>query len=109
MKVAFPIVIASSGSDIYYIRLRDQLLSRGIQVEIIPLGYQYEFVPFLHRQILKKLASYDLVHTNAEYGHLFKVHGKPLVVTLHHNVLDSYYQQFTTLMQKIYHYGLLKT
>ena len=80
-----------------------------MRADIIPLGYEHEFLPLLHRQIVEKISSYDIVHTNAEYGHLFKVHGKPLVVTLHHNVLDPYYQQFTTLMQKIYHYGLLKT
>jgi len=108
MKVAFPIVRASSGSDIYYKRLCDHLLQSGVNAAIIPHGYAYEFVPLLSRLTAPKMRNCDLIHTNAEYGHLFHLNGKPLVVTLHHSVFDPYYQRFTTLPQKIYHYGLLR-
>lgn len=108
MNIAFPIIIASSGSDIYYKRLCDHLPQKGINARIIPHSYAYEFLPLLNRLTARTTRVFDLIHTNAEYAHLFHVRGKPLVVTLHHNVLDPYYQKFTTLPQKIYHYGLLR-
>lgn len=108
MNIAFPIILASSGSDIYYKRLYNHLPQTGINATIIPHSYAYEFIPLLNRLTTKKTQAFDLIHTNAEYGHLFRVIGRPLVVTLHHNVFDSYYQRFTTLPQKIYHYGLLR-
>lgn len=108
MKVVFPIIVASSGSDVYYNRLRDGLHKKGVQAEIFPLDYRYEFIPFIHRRLHKKLSSFDIIHSNGDYGSLFKVPGKPLVITLHHNVLDSFYQNYTTIPQKIYHFTLLK-
>lgn len=108
MNIAFPIIIASSGSDVYYKRLCEHLPQTGINATIIAHSYAYEFIPLLNRLTALKTQAFDLIHTNAEYGHLFRIPGKPLVVTLHHNVFDPYYQSFTTLLQKIYHYGLLR-
>lgn len=108
MNIAFPIIIASSGSDVYYKRLCEYLPQTGINARIIAHSYAYEFIPLLNHLTASKIRTFDLIHTNAEYGHLFYVPGKPLVVTLHHNVFDPYYQHFTTLPQKMYHFGLLK-
>ena len=108
MKIGFPTIIASSGSDVYYSQLCAGLKKRGVDATVLPLSYRYEFTPLLYRKVRKTLAQYDIVHANGEYGHLFKLPGKPLVITLHHNVLDPVYQQYTTLSQKIYHYGLLR-
>lgn len=108
MHIVFPIIVAFSGSDIYYRRLCNHLPHTGCYGKIIPLSYAYEFVPLIHRLIIPKVKTYDVIHTNAEYGYLFRVSGKPLIITLHHNVLDPYYQKFTTIIQKIYHKKLLK-
>jgi glycosyltransferase involved in cell wall biosynthesis len=108
MKIIFPTIIAASGSDVYYNLLCMGLKKRGVDATVLPLGYQYEFTPLLYRSLRRTLAQYDIVHANGEYGHLFKLPGTPLVITLHHNVLDPVYQQYTTLSQKIYHYGLLR-
>jgi glycosyltransferase involved in cell wall biosynthesis len=39
---------------------------------------------------------------------VFRVAGKPFVVTAHHDVFDPPYQNCTNFAQKAYHYGLLK-
>lgn len=108
MKIAFPIITASSGSDIYYRLLCSCLKKKGVDAKVIELDYRYEFIPLLHRQICNKLKKYEIIHSNGDYGHLFKVPGKPLVVSLLHNVFDPYYQTYTTFPQKLYHFGLLK-
>ena len=108
MKIVFPTIVASSGSDVYYNLLCAGLKKRGVDATVLPLSYRYEFTPLLYRRLRKTLAQYDIVHANGEYGHLFKVPGKPLVISLLHNVLEPVYQQYTTLPQKIYHYGLLR-
>jgi len=108
MKIVFPTIVASSGSDVYYSLLAAGLKKRGVDATVLPLSYRYEFTPLLYRKLRKTLAEYDIVQANGEYGHLFKVPGKPLVITLLHNVLDPVYQQYTTIPQKIYHYGLLR-
>ena len=108
MKIVFPIITASSGSDIYYELLSSYLQSNGVTAQIIKLDYHYEFIPFLYRKIINKLKSFDIIHSNGEYGNLFKIPGKPLIITLHHNVFDRDYQSCTSLPQKLYHYGILK-
>lgn len=108
MRIAFPVVRAGSGSDIYYTRLHAGLQRLNIRADIIWLGYAAEFVPGRARVLRTRQREYDLIHTNADYGALLRVPGRPLVVTLHHNVLDPVYQRWTTPAQKLYHYLLLK-
>ncbi len=108
MKVLFPVVKASSGSDVYFTLLSNALERKGVKTRILWLSYRYEFLPFLARTAWPVARQYDIVHTNCDYGFLFKPPNTPLVVTLHHNVLDPYYQQYTSTAQKIYHYALLR-
>lgn len=108
MRIAFPVVRAGSGSDVYYTRLQAGLQRLNIRADIIWLGYAVEFVPGWARRLRRQVQKYDLIHTNADYGALLRVPGRPLVVTLHHNVLDPIYQRWTTPAQKLYHYLLLK-
>lgn len=108
IKVAFPIIKAGTGSDIYFSRLQKGLRKAGVDSDIIALPYRFEFVPGLARQVRARLEKYDIIHTNADYGGLFYVPGKPLIVTAHHNVFEPSYQDYTSVFQKIYHYGLLR-
>ncbi len=108
MNVIFPVIKSSSGSDIYFTLLHNALKKQGVYSEIVWLDYRYEFIPFFAKKLWRKLSGFDIVHTNADYGCLFKFPNKPLVITLHHNVLDHFYQKYTSLSQKIYHFSLLK-
>jgi glycosyltransferase involved in cell wall biosynthesis len=70
-----------------------------------------EFTPCLAGAALRRgsqVSDCSLVHTNADYGTVFRVAGKPFVVTAHHDVFDVLYQKCTSGAQKAYHYGLLK-
>lgn len=108
MKIAFPIITASSGSDVYYKLLCSCLKKNGVDAKVIELDYRYEFIPLLHHRIHNELEKYDIIHSNGDYGNLFKLSGKPLIVSLLHNVFSPSYQTYTTLPQKLYHFGLLK-
>ncbi len=108
MRVACPVVMAQTGSDVYYQRLAAAMKPRGIHVDIIPLTYKNEFLPFTNQKIKTQLSSYDVIHTNIDYALLFKVAGVPLISTCHHNVFDSNYQKDVSIAQKIYHQLLLK-
>lgn len=108
MKIAFPIIKAASGSDIYFTLLSNALQNKGLNVELLWLDYSYEFIPFKHRKLYSKLNQFDIIHSNADYGFLFKPFRKPLVITMHHNVFDPCYRPFTNPSQSFYHYGLLR-
>ena len=56
------------------------------------------FLPFIARAE-KPFA----VHTTPDYGHFFARKGVPLVLTVHHIVLDQYMQKYSTLPQRIHY------
>lgn len=107
MKVVFKVIKAGSGNDMYFQRLSEALKSVHIEsvIEYYPKYYQY--FPWLLKHVNKN-SSGDIIHTNVEYGWVFKEHGKPLFVTLLHNVFENEFQKTTSIPQKIYHYGILK-
>lgn len=107
-SIAFPVISAATGSDVYYRRLQAGLAEHRIRADIIPLATADEFVPGRLTRVRAQLRHYDLIHTNADYGALLQVPGIPLVVTLHHDVFAPAFQRLTSLPQKLYHYGLLR-
>ena len=111
MKILIPTLRSASGSDVYFQDLKNALSKGPITIEIMRLAPYLEFTPYVARAALfwgGELRHSALVHTNADYGIMFKVPSKPFVVTVHHDVFDENYQRCTNLPQKIYHYGLLK-
>lgn len=105
-----PLIKGNSGSDIYFQYLNDALSGRNVLVDIKYLPHYLELFPRFAGSLLLStcnLQSYDLVHTNADYGSYFKISGNPLLVTVFHNVFDEDYQRYTSSFQKLYHYGLL--
>jgi glycosyltransferase involved in cell wall biosynthesis len=49
-----------------------------------------------------------VIHTNADYGTIFRSARKPFVVSVHHDVFDEDYRKHTNIAQQSYHFGLLK-
>ena len=109
MRVFIPLIKANSGSDIYFQYLNDALRARNVHVDIKYLPHYLELLPHFRSLLLStcNLQSYDLVHTNVDYGSQFKISGKPLLATVFHNVFDEGYRGYTSSFQKLYHYGLL--
>ena len=111
MKIIVPIINNDSGNAVYFRSLKAELARRGIIVELKQFSPLFECAPVLARAsswLQATAETPDIVHSNADYGVAFKRKGKPFVATVHHNVFDDGYQNFTTLTQKAYHFGLLK-
>lgn len=108
MKIAFPIINAGTGSNIYYKLLKKTLSEEGHIVELIQLPPRYEFIPGLANNVKKHLENFDIIHSNADFGCLFKLKKKHLVITQHHDVFDQNYISQASIFQKIYYYSLLK-
>lgn len=111
MKILMPFIKGNSGSDLFFQYLTDALYRENVSIDIECLPRCLELAPYLAKAALprrRNLHNYTLVHTNADYGSYFKIGGKPLVVTMHHNVFDENYQKYTSLGQKLYHYLFLR-
>lgn len=107
MKVIFKVVRTGSGNDIYFQRLSQALKKINIdsQIEYYPRYFQY--IPWLLHFFNKKTAG-DVIHSNVEYGWVFKENDKPLYITLHHNVFDKNYQRYVSFPQRVYYEFILK-
>ena len=99
---------SSSGTDVYYENLCESLKKIGVETEIKWINYKTEFLPQYRKRINHDLKKYDLIHANSEYGYFFKTPGSKLTIVIHHNVFELEYQKYTTIFQKMYHYGLLR-
>lgn len=107
MRVAFPLIAASTGSDAYTLALANDLACRGIDVEVLPFGYSMELASWLRApRARRQLQKFDLIHCNGNHGTIFHRAPVPMVITLHHNVFDPHYREHMSLAQKCYHYGL---
>ncbi len=111
MKVLIPVIRGNSGSDVYSRYLGDALCKINVPVDVEYLPHYIGLLPYIGKGLLLwmgRLKTYDLVHTNADYGRCFKISGKRFVVTVHHNFFDDRYQYYTSTTQKLYHHSLLK-
>jgi glycosyltransferase involved in cell wall biosynthesis len=107
MKVVFKVIKAGSGNDIYFQRLSEALKKIKIDSEIEYYPKYFQYFPWLLKFFNKKTKA-DIIHSNVEYGWVFKEKNKPLYVTLHHNVFDKEYRKYTSFSQKIFHDFILK-
>ncbi|MEI6809479.1 MAG: glycosyltransferase family 4 protein, partial [bacterium] len=107
MRIALPYIVSRSGSDVFFRALHAALCADGMDSRLIPLGHRHEFLPVLSATERAALAEADVIHTSVEHGSLVHIPGRPLVLTAHHNVLDPAYQNYTGLLQKLFHHVLV--
>jgi glycosyltransferase involved in cell wall biosynthesis len=107
MKIIFKVIKAGSGNDIYFERLSEALKKVDIQSEIQYYSRYFQYFPWLLK-VFNKNTNGDIIHSNVEYGWAFRENNKRLFVTLHHNVFDQAYRNFTTFPQRIFHDFILK-
>lgn len=108
MKIIFKIISAGSGSDAYFERLSKALNNLGHKTKIIYFNKYFQFIPFLIPLLNQRDEQADIIHSNIDYGWVFKNKNIPLILTAHHNVINSSYQKYTSFFQKIYHYLIVK-
>ena len=107
MKIWFPVIKGTSGTDVFTRRLADTLRRRGIVTEVTWFSTYYQFAPFLLRHVPPPSGT-QIIHTNSWNGFAFKRPGIPLVVTEHLGVFDSRYRRYKTLAQHMYHETLIR-
>src|SRR5258707_7765305 len=107
MKVIFKVIRAGSGNDVYFERLAQALKTVNIDSEIQYYNKYFQYAPFLLKFFNKK-SNGDVIHSNVEYGWVFKEKNKPLIVSLLHNVFEKEYQRCVSIPQKIYYNLLLR-
>lgn len=107
MKIWFPLIAAGTGSDVYTVRLAKSLKSYGVDTEITFFPKYFEFAPSLLRKYQLPIGT-NIVHTNSWGAFAFRRSGIPLVVTVHHNVMDPAYHPYKTMGQHIYHKLLIE-
>lgn len=108
MKVWFPTIKVSSGSDIYVERLAESLKRHGVETVISYFSSIYELAPFLLR--FKKVPERtDIIHCNSWYAFPFASHGIPLVTTVHHPTTAESYSFSKSRLQKMYHRLLIRS
>lgn len=108
MNVLYILISGKAGGDVYFERLHKYLNAHtNIKSDIIFINSFFEKIPFLIPLYMKfktiNFEKYDIIHSNAEFGHYFKIKDKPLFVTIHHSVFDKNYQKYTSYSQKLYY------
>lgn len=113
IKILFLVNKGSAGGDIYFNRLSAALeVLSDFQVELKYFPRYFEILPFLAYFYIrfhhKKIQQFDIIHANAEFGCYVKVSNIPLIVTIHHLVIEEAYKRYTSLVQKIFYSVVLK-
>lgn len=106
MRIWMPIIQTNSGSDVYFEQLASSLEAKGYDVILDKYPHIYEISPSLIPKKMPK--NVDLIHSNSWCAYAFKDKSIPLVTTVHHCVQDPEYQQYCSLLQKMYHKTLIR-
>lgn len=108
MKVVFPLIKTRPGGVDVYIKYLEKMNDYGVAFTARYYSHKFEIIPNILKNIRVEFTEFDIVHTNLENAFVFRDKNKPLVVTSHHLIFDSDYQQYTSLKQKLYHRFVLK-
>ena len=104
MNIRYSIITIFTGADIYFEQLARGVTQYGWQADLRTYQHFLEFLPCTAVQpFFPKQGGYDLIHTKAEYGWLFRRRGKPLVATLGHSVVDTQYERYKNPAKRLYH------
>lgn len=107
MKIWFPVVKGSSGTDVFTRRLAAAMERHGYQTEITWFDSRFEFFPSLLQNATVPHGT-TVIHANAWNGFAFKRPGIPLIVTEHQGVFGANYRPYRNRAQQTYHEQLIK-
>jgi starch synthase len=102
MKVWLPALRVGTGTDVFTLRLADELRARGVDAEIgwFPAGM--ELAPRL-MAMRRPPRRTDLIHGNGWTVAPFLGRGIPVVTTVHHLVHDPAFSAYRSPAQALYH------
>lgn len=101
-------LVGKSGADIYYKLLRQTQVQLNERVKFLRFHPYWTFYPFALRPFIKAKLSYDVIHSNAEFGFVFKSELHPLIVSVLHIITNPFQTNYLTLAQKLYYQLMLK-
>ncbi len=107
MKIWFPAITGSSGTDIFTSRLAKALQHRGMDVEISWFSTHYQFFPWLLKRAAAPTGT-AIIHVNSWNGFAFKRTRIPLVVTEHQGVFGTRYRPYRNRWQALYHLTIIR-
>lgn len=112
MKILFPLIKTRPGGvDIYIQRLKRGLKKENINLEVKYYPHVLNYFPPAIKLFKNELSrSHDLVHTNLEFGVLFKDRTKPLICTAQslQAIINPRELTYTNTVQKIYYRTILR-
>ena len=100
--VWFPTVRTGSGSEVFTVRLVDQLNSRGLRAEITWLPLRAEFAPWTV-SVPRPPAWANVAHVNTWLHPRFLPKGMPVVATLHHSIHHPNLKPYKGWLRSVYH------
>ncbi len=101
MKILYATLKAGSGSDVYYARLNESMNKLEIESKIINYHNNLGIFPIILSS--KDYGYYDIIHSTAGSGFVFKKKSKPLILTVLHVISDPWKQKYLSPAQKIYY------
>lgn len=108
MKIWFPAITGSSGTDVFTLRLANALARQGVEVGVTWFSTRYQLIPHLLRAAAVP-AGTDIIHVNAWNGFAFKRPGIPLVVTEHQGVFGIEHRPYRSRLQALYHLTVVRS
>lgn len=100
--VWFPAIRSGTGADVFTIRLRDVLISRGIKASITWLPLRAEFAPW-SVPVPEPPDWANIIHINSWLHYRFLSYKLPVVATVHGCVHDAGYLPYKSFLQNVYH------
>lgn len=97
MKIVSP-VASACGAYVLHKSLEDAI--DGYQVH--DYAPSLEYFPFIFPFFLSGFNP-DIIHTTPDYGVFFHRKHVPLVITVHHLVLDSFMRQYSSFLQRVHY------
>ncbi|MCS7258964.1 MAG: glycosyltransferase family 4 protein, partial [candidate division WOR-3 bacterium] len=108
MKILYCILEGKSGGDIYFKLLKET------QTKLDNITYSksyhrlWSICPTMLFLVTKIDPSYDIIHSNIEYGYAFYMKNKPLIVSALHIISEEFITKYYHGLQKLYYLQLLK-
>lgn len=107
MRILYGILSGKSGNDIYFSLLAKSQTKLNAEIKFLSYHRYWSINPNLLKPFIKINSSYDIIHSNAEYGFVFYRRNRPLIVSVLHIITNPKQTDYLTKLQKIYYQRIL--
>ncbi|MCX7785675.1 MAG: glycosyltransferase family 4 protein [candidate division WOR-3 bacterium] len=107
MRIVYGILSGGSGNDIYFNLLATSQRKLNNEIKFLSYHRYWSINPHLLRPFVKINPSYDIIHSNAEYGLAFYNPRQPLIISILHIIAEPQQTDYLNKLQKIYYQKIL--